>query len=142
MISGMKLTSGFSGRICLEKEAHGILKKQVKRLIPIGLVIVLIFIGVYWAFFDIQRIRGQEIVQEISSPDGANIITVYRNNGGATTAYAVLCSVKKQQSARERNFYWEDHCSEAEVQWLDDDTAVVNGRKLDVWTESYDYRND
>lgn len=118
------------------------MKKWKKIILSILFIFILIICGVYWAFFDIQRIDGQEVLSENSSPNGNNIITVYLNNGGATTDYAILCSVKKQHSEKERNIYWKYHCTDAKIQWLDDDTAIINGITLDVWKDTYDYRHD
>ena len=118
------------------------MKKYFKIIIPIIIILAMLGYGVYWAFFDIQRLNGQEILQEISSPSGSNTVTVYLNNGGATTDYAVLCAVKNNKSGKERNIYWQYHCTNASVQWIDEDTVVINGKELDVWKDSYDYRND
>lgn len=102
-------------------------------------------IGIYavnWAFFDIQRIEGQELIDVVNSPDGKYTISVYLNNGGATTDYAVLCSVKNNETEKERNIYWNYHYDEAEVQCNSEDTATINGVKLNVTKDTYDYRND
>lgn len=105
------------------------------------LVVVLIGYGIYWAFFDIQRIKGERILAVSESPDGAYTVTAYLNDGGATTDYAVLCSVKKCSNGKERNIYWNYHCYKAEIEWLDATTVCINGVVLDVTKDSYDWRN-
>ena len=117
------------------------MKKIYKIILIIACVCLTLAYGVYWAFFDLQRIVGQEVLQEITSPSGDDTIVVYLNNDGATTSYAILCTVKDNQTGRERNIYWQDHRDEANVQWVDDDTVIINGVELDVWEESYDFRN-
>lgn len=122
------------------------MKKHIKIIIPIGIVFLIIIAfliyGVYWAFFDIQRIEGQEMIEEVISPNDNYTITAYLNNGGATTDYAVLCSVIDNQTGKERNIYWQYHCSEAEIEWQDEQTVIINGVELNVLKDSYDYRND
>ena len=122
------------------------MKKHIKIIIPIGIVFLLIiafFIyGIYWAFFDIQRIEGQEVIEEVISPNDKYTITAYLNNGGATSDYAVLCSVTDNQTGKERNIYWQYRCSEAKIEWKDEKTVIINGVELDVLKDSYDYRND
>ena len=122
------------------------MKKHIKTIIPIViifLIIIAFFIyGIYWAFFDIQRIEGQEVIEEVISPNDTYTITTYLNNGGATTDYAVLCSVTEKQTGKERNIYWQYHCSEAKIEWKDEKTIIINGVELDVLKDSYDYRND
>ena len=76
------------------------MKKFLKVII---LVFIVIVIGVYtinWAFFDIQRIDGQELLNEVVSPDGKYTVSAYLNNGGATTDYAVLCSVRNNKTEK------------------------------------------
>ena len=96
---------------------------------------------VHSAFYDIQRLAGQEVLAEVPSPDGSSVITAYLTNGGATTDFGVLCAVRYANNGRKRNFYWQYHCSEAVVRWIDDDTAEVNGVVLDVWEDTYDFRH-
>ena len=118
------------------------MKKFLKVII---LIFIFIVIGVYtinWAFFDIQRIDGQELLNEVVSPDGKYTVSAYLNNGGATTDYAVLCSVRNNKTEKEKNIYWNYHCTEAEIEWNDEDTVIINGIELNVTKDTYDYRND
>ena len=118
------------------------MKKYRKLIIGTIAVAAIIFFVVYRAFFDIQHIDGQEKIAESISPDGKYTVTAYVNDGGATTGYAVLCTAENNKTGRERNIYWEYHCKEADMQWKDDRTIVINGVQLDVKKDSYDYRND
>ena len=106
------------------------------------IILALISYGIYWAFFDIQRLDGQEIITVSDSPDSSYTVTAYLNNGGATTDYAVLCAVKNNKTGKERNIYWNYHCSTADIQWLDDKTVSINGIELDVTKDKYDYRRN
>lgn len=107
-----------------------------------GIVLALFAYGIYWAFFDIQRIDGQEVIDVSHSPNSSYTVTAYLNNGGATTDYAVLCSVKNNNTGREKNIYWNYHCYDAVIKWLDDKTVVINGIQLDVTKDTYDYRRN
>ena len=122
------------------------MKKHIKIIIPIVItfliIITFLVYGIHWAFFDIQRIEGQEVIQEVTSPNNNYTITAYLNNGGATTDYAVLCSVIDNQAGKERNIYWQYHCSEAEIEWKDERIVIINGVELDVFKDSYDYRKN
>lgn len=122
------------------------MKKYMKIILPIAIMLLLLttllIYGIHWAFFDLQRIEGQEVIEEVISPNDTHTITAYLNNGGATTDYAVLCSVTENQTGKERNIYWQYHCSEAKIEWKDEKTVIINGVQLDVLKDSYDYRND
>lgn len=117
-----------------------------KALLIVGIVVLLIIsllgYGIYWAFYDIQRLEGQEVIQEVSSPNGTYTVTAYLNNGGATTDYAVLCSVKTNGRNNEKNIYWQYHCTKADIVWLDEQTVQINGVVLNVKKDIYDYRRD
>lgn len=108
-------------------------------LLLIGL---LLGCGIYWGFYDLQRIEGQEVIAEVPSPDGTYTVTAYLNNGGATTAYSVLCSVKTNGRDKEKNIYWQYRCEDAGIVWLDEETVKINGVVLNVKTDTYDYRHD
>lgn len=117
------------------------LKRCLKIIIPV-LLVIFSFCAIRWAFFDIQRIDGQELISQSVSPDGEYTVFAYLNNGGATTDYAVLCSVKNNNTKKEKNIYWNYHCQDAEIKWSDEDTVIINGIELDVDKDIYDYRND
>jgi len=112
------------------------------RLVILLPVLLLLAAFVYWAFFDIQRIRGDELLYTLVSPDGKNTLYIYRNNGGATTDFAVLGTVRSNRFGFRRNIYWQYRRSDAVAYWVDNDTVVINGVTLDVWREYYDYRHN
>ena len=122
------------------------MKKWLVPVIIVASILLIIFAlisyGIYWAFFDIQRLDGQEVITVSDSPDSSYTITAYLNNGGATTDYAVLCAVKNNKTGKERNIYWNYHYSTADIQWLDDKTVSINGIELDVTKDKYDYRRN
>ncbi len=82
------------------------------------------------------------MLNKVDSPDGKYTISVYLNNGGATTDYAVLCSVRKNQIEKEKNIYWNYYCTEAKIEWNYEDSVTINGIELNVTDDTYDYRND
>lgn len=119
------------------------MKKKIVRIICGLLLVSLAICGtIYYLFFDISRIRGQEYLFSSSSPTGEYEIAVYRNNGGATTGYAYLCVVTNNKTQRKRNFFWDYRIDGVNIEWLNDHTVSINGRKLDVRSDSYDFRKE
>ena len=116
------------------------MKSGLKIFIISLLVIVLLFYAVYWAFFDIQHIKGQDYLRASTSPDKKYTITAYLNNGGATTSYAVLCTVKNNKTGKKKNIYWQYRCENAEIIWKSDEIVIINGIELNVSKDTYDYR--
>lgn len=118
------------------------MKKLLKITISVLLIAVFLLFGIYYLFFDTSRIAPEELIATYSSPNGTYELNMYRNNGGATSDYAVLGVLTKPDDADySRNIYWNNNCDEANAEWLDDDTVVINGTKIDdVLKNKYDFR--
>jgi hypothetical protein len=118
-------------------------KKRIgKTLIVLAVLICMIVYAVYWAFFDLQRIEGEKFLSDTISPQGTYTVTAYLNNGGATTSYAVLCTVRNNERHRVKNIYWEYRTDTVEMEWLDDENIRINNVVLNVEKETYDYRRN
>lgn len=119
-------------------------QRTKKKLIRICIIITVMIGGVAyainWAFFDIQRINGRECLNNSTSPNGTYTVTAYLNNGGATTDFAVLGTLKNNKDGKTKNIYWQYPCEEADMEWLNDETIKINGVELNVKNETYDYR--
>lgn len=120
------------------------MRKTKKRIIKPFIIIAVIVSGVAyainWTFFDIQRINGEEYLSESTSPSGTYTVTAYLNNGGATTSYAVLGTLKNNKNDKIKNIYWQYRCEDAEMEWLNDEIIKINDIELNVKNEIYDYR--
>ncbi|MFI3255338.1 MAG: DUF5412 family protein [Eubacteriales bacterium] len=116
--------------------------KKIKVAVFVVLSIVLMFgTFVYQSFFTIQWINGEELLSVTESLDGSYSVTIYRNNGGATTSFAILGTLEHANTGEKRNIYWQYQCDEAKVVWIDETTVDINGIVLDVTKDVYDYRN-
>ncbi|WP_429993264.1 DUF5412 domain-containing protein [Metabacillus fastidiosus] len=99
--------------------------------------------GVYWAFFDMDRLPEGEFLTEQISPDGKYTLKAYITNGGATTAYSVRGElIFHERNNKKKNIYWEYREETASINWIDHDTVVINGHKLNVPNERYDFRRE
>ena len=116
------------------------MKKTKKTLLIILAVLILVVgYGIYHFFCDIDAIKLGEKIAVSTSPSGEYTITAYLNNGGATTGYAVLCRL--DDGKHEKNIYWNCDCSTCDIVWIDDDTAQINGVRLEnVKRDTYDFR--
>ena len=95
---------------------------------------------IFFLFFDISHFTGHDLIKTVDSPDGKYEIVVYRNNGGATVDYALLCSVRSTANGKEKNIYWDYPYQEPVIQWENNNVVVINGHSLDVKKDTYDYR--
>lgn len=113
------------------------MKKKKLIVFLVGLSIVLY--GVYWVFFDWSRFK-QEVIAESTSPEGTYTIHAYLNNTHATTPFTVLGElVFNDSNKRSKKIYW-DTAESAEINWIDDSTVEINGIRISVPNETYDYR--
>lgn len=93
-----------------------------KKIIIISIIIAIVFTGIkygiYRASYDIQKINGQQYITESTSPDGKYTVTAYLNNGGVTTSYAVLGTLKNNSNNKTKNIYWQYRCEKADMEWI------------------------
>lgn len=118
-------------------------KKLLKGLLIASLIVIgLVGYGVYWAFFDMNRLPTGEYLTEATSPDGKYTVKAYVTNGGATTSYSVRGELILNDSGyKTKNIYWNYREEIATINWTDNNTVVINGHSLDVPNEKFDFRN-
>lgn len=123
-------------------------KRVFTILIRFFLVIILVFAaligyGIYWFFFDMDRLPKGEYLTEETSPGGEYTVKAYVNDGGATTAHAIRGElIFREKGNKAKNIYWNYREESAELVWKDDHTIVINGHVLDVRKDTYDFRRD
>ncbi|MGG1661182.1 DUF5412 domain-containing protein [Brevibacillus sp. NRS-1366] len=120
-----------------------IMKRILKTLLISSLLCAgLIGYGVYWAFFDMNRLPTGDYLTEVTSPDGTYTLKAYLTNGGATTSYAIRGElVFNNRNHKTKNIYWNYREETADIQWKDNSTVVINGHTLHVPTDTFDFRN-
>ncbi|MCR1898617.1 DUF5412 domain-containing protein [Irregularibacter muris] len=113
-----------------------------KRLLIIFVVIItFLAYGIYWAFFDINRLEKGELISQVHSPDETYTIKAYLINGGATTSYAIRGELNfNKYRKKPKNIYWSYREENAVIVWVDDDTVIINGIQLNVPNEKFDFR--
>nr|WP_232337096.1 DUF5412 domain-containing protein [Lysinibacillus timonensis] len=122
------------------------LKKTYKKILTVVLLWFLVFAGiigygVYWLFFDWSRFKD-ELINQSTSPNGTYTINAYLSNGGATVSYTVLGElVFNKENKRPKKIYWQNREQNATIEWLDDNTVMINNIQLELPHESYDYRS-
>ena len=81
-------------------------------------------------------------MHEVRSPENDLSIKIYLHSP-ALSANAIRGElVFLNTGEKPRNIYWCLYESSAEVEWLDTRTVLINGRKLDVHEDKYDWRNE
>ena len=99
-----------------------------------SVVLVLLVLALFvWLLF--ESAYSQELLAEYPSPDGAHTLSVYLSDGGATTAWTILCDVTGKSVRGRHRIYTKGHCNKADVRWIDDRTVEINGVVLDIYGE-------
>jgi hypothetical protein len=79
----------------------------------------------------------------VESPTGAYTVKAYVARGNATVADSVRVEVIfKDSRSTSKNIYWQYREDTADMVWLDNQTVQINGVKLDVTKERYDFRRN
>ncbi|KZE37206.1 hypothetical protein AV656_11545 [Bhargavaea cecembensis] len=120
---------------------------ELNKVLKIVGGIVLLFVGmaaygVYWLFFDMDRLPSGKYLTEETSPDGTYTLKAYITNDGATTPYAIRGElVFNEKENKTKTIYWDGREETASIVWTDSDTVVINGHSLNVPHDRFDYRN-
>lgn len=105
------------------------------------LILILMLTLSSCAMFGMDHLPHGELLETVYSPDGVYKINSFLVSGNATVDFSVRCEVVENSSGKKRNIYWEYHCESACIEWIDNTTVVINGKQLNVLTDSYDWRN-
>ena len=83
------------------------------------------------------------LIQSIMSPDGKKCLKIYRNNGnGATVSGGIIADVIDMEKNTRRNVYYRYRDWDAEAQWLDNQTVVINCQMIDVNSGSFNSKKE
>lgn len=84
-----------------------------------------------------------KLISEGKSPDGTYTVKAYLSDGGATVDYSILGELNYNKiNKKPKNIYWNYHEEEAVIKWINNDTVVINGHKLNVLNEVFDWRRN
>ena len=118
-----------------------------KKIVKISLIISFLFIGfvgygIYWAFFDMNRLPTGEYLTEETSPDGTYTLKAYVSVKSLSSDAVSGELVFNKRNGKTKNIYWNYRESTAKIEWLDNKTVEINGHTLEVPNGKYDWRNE
>ena len=111
------------------------------KAIPVFLVLIIMLTITACAAVGMDNLPEGELMETICSPDGTYTINSFLVSGNATVAFCVRCEVIDNTSGEKRNIFWEYRCESADIEWFDNTTVKINGKQLNVISDSYDWRN-
>ncbi len=104
------------------------------------LIIILLFFLPSCAAIGMDNLPIGELIKTSVSPDGQYRVEAYLCSGNATTDNSLRCAVIETDSKKSRNIFWQYHQNKANIIWLDNNNIEINGIRLNVLTDSYDWR--
>ncbi|MGG0369808.1 DUF5412 family protein [Priestia endophytica] len=123
-----------------------VLKKVFKLSgIVLATLIVLIAIAgglIYYFFFSMAHLPEGELMKKSTSPNNEYTVEFYKSDGGATTSFSVRGELLEKGEKDGKNIYWDYKVDDAKVKWETNKIININGHKLDVTEDIYDYRKN
>lgn len=114
-------------------------KKSV--VLIILLILAAMLYGIYSFFFDMSGLPEGQLIAEAESPNGTYTIKAYLNNAHATTSFSIRGELTfNTVNKKPKNIYWNYREDNAIIEWINDNTVVINGHKLDVLNDKFDFR--
>ena len=116
-----------------------------KKIVKISLVISFLFVGVfgygiYWAFFDMNRLPTGKYLTEETSLDGTYTLKAYVSSPSLSADAVRGELVFNERNGKTKNIYWNYRESTAKIEWLDNKRVVINGYTIEVPNEKFDFR--
>ena len=108
-----------------------------KALLRLGVCAAVLAALVWYFFFDMGRLPKGTLVASCPSPALTHTVNIYECAGNATTADSVREVVTGGAS---RNIYWQYKADFEECEWLSEDEVCINGTRLNVLSDTYDWR--
>ena len=109
-----------------------------KALLRLGVCAVVLAALVWYFFFDMGRLPKGTLVASCPSPALTHTVNIYECAGNATTADSVRAEVVTGGASR--NIYWQYKADFEECEWLSEDEVCINGTRLNVLNDTYDWR--
>ena len=126
----------------MEKNKGKVVLFRVLGLGTITLIIViLLFIG-YRLFFDLESLPEGVFISEVSSPMDEYTIKFYINETSLSSPSLKGVLFYNEQDNQRKTIYNEYKQHEAIVEWVDNDTIIINGHQLNILEDVYDWRRE
>ena len=111
--------------------------KNHKKLVIVAIVFLIYIYIVFFSRFRMYYLPTGEYLKSLESPNSSYTLKAYRYSGGATVDWSLRVEVVNNSSNQKYNIYYKYHDYDVDMEWLDDNTVKINGKKLNIHKEYY-----
>lgn len=104
------------------------------------LILLVAFLLLFTSCYNLSNLPKGKMIKSYDSPNKNYTINIYLCDGGATTDFAIRGELVDNFNTK--NIYWGYHEEDANVVWIDEENVIINGRKLNVLNDVYDFRDE
>lgn len=97
--------------------------------------------GIYWAFYDVDRLPTGIFRTEETSPNGKYTVKLFYVEGGSTYANSVRGELIVNETKKSKNIYWDYRQYHTHIKWINNHTVEINGHQIDVPNGKFDWRH-
>lgn len=118
--------------------------KTIFKVILFTLLGLSLFIGymIYALFYDMRHLPEGNFIESYESPSGDYTLNIYISSPALSSSAIRGEIVYNNRNFKKKNIYWQYKVDDADVLWVDEDTVRINGVKLNVLKDTYDYRRN
>jgi len=128
----------------MKKIKKWILKFKTPKIIGIIILCIAIISFVIYIFTpNINKLPEGSKISSHDSPDGKHTINMYLIMGEhATVADSIRGELVNNTNNKKKNIYWRYAENYADVEWVNNDTVIINGKKLNIHKDVYNWKKD
>ena len=121
---------------------HVFSNKKMLKAVIIFLAAVLLAYGIFFYLFrSMSRLPEGELLYQDINPTGEYRVNMYLCHS-SLSADAVRAETENTENGKRKNIYWCYRQSDAELKWTGDYEVIINGHKLNILRDKYDWRKD
>ena len=110
-----------------------------------AIILTICFVIVFFIYdyinLDLDSLDEGELISEHPSHQNEYVARAYLlDEGGPTTRAAIRVEIDYGKETR--TIYWKYHEHRAKIDWLDNDTVEINGHKLNIFNDTYNWKKD
>ena len=120
------------------------MKQIVKNTLKIISIFILLFVLSYIIYIilydDFNKLPKGIYIRSIVSPDENYKLNIYKISEGMTMDWFMRVELENMKTNEKKNLYYDYHLKDRNIKWIDNDYVKINGMKLNVFKDKYDFR--